>query len=54
VFGSAKIEKEHLEGQTIERVFSRGKNLLFQFPEYTVRVHSVMFGSYTVNNYGKM
>jgi endonuclease-8 len=50
VFGNVKIEKEHLEGKIIETVFSRGKNLLFQFPEYTVRVHFVMFGSYTVNN----
>ena len=50
VFGSAKIEKELLEGRTIKRVYSRGKNLLFQFPEYTVRVHFVMFGSYTIDN----
>jgi len=50
VFGSAKIEKELLEGRTIQRVYSRGKNLLFQFPEYTVRVHFVMFGSYTIDN----
>jgi endonuclease-8 len=48
--GSAKIEKEHLTGKIIKRVFSRGKNLLFQFPDYTVRVHFVMFGSYTINN----
>lgn len=48
--GSAKIEKKALEGKCIKRVFSRGKNLLFQFPESTVRVHFVMFGSYTVNS----
>jgi len=46
----AKIEKERLEEKIIERVFSRGKNLLFQFPDYTVRVHFVMFGSYTFNS----
>jgi len=50
VFGSAKIEKELLKGKTIKRVFSRGKNLLLQFPKYTVRVHFVMFGSHTINN----
>ncbi len=50
VLGSGKIKKELLEGKTIKRVFSRGKNLLVQFPEYTVRVHFVMFGSYTINN----
>jgi endonuclease VIII len=50
VFGSAKVRKEALEGKPIKRVFSRGKNLLFQFPGYTVRVHFVMFGSYTINN----
>jgi endonuclease VIII len=44
-FGSGKIEKMNLEGKTIKRVFSRGKNLLFECPEYTVRVHFVMFGS---------
>jgi endonuclease-8 len=48
-FGSAKIEKEVLIGKRVERVFSRGKNLLIQFPEYTVRVHFVMYGSYAVN-----
>lgn len=48
--GSAKIEKKALEGKCIKRVFSRGKNLLFQFPESTVRVHFVMFGSYAVNS----
>ena len=48
--GSAKIDKMALEGKCIKRVFSIGKNLLFQFPESTVRVHFVMFGSYTVNN----
>jgi endonuclease-8 len=50
VFGRAKIQKEQLEGKTIKGVFSRGKNLLLQFPEYTVRVHFVMFGNYTINN----
>lgn len=48
--GNAKIEKETLVGKPIERVFSRGKNLLIQFPKDTIRVHFVMFGRYTINN----
>lgn len=48
--GNAKIEKTALEGKCIKKVCSIGKNLLFQFQESTLRVHFVMFGSYTVNN----
>jgi endonuclease-8 len=48
--GTAKIEKTVLEGKSIEKIYSRGKNLLSQFPESTIRVHFVMFGSYSVNN----
>ena len=48
--GNAKIEKTALEGKNIEKIYSRGKNLLFQLPEFTIRVHFVMFGSYSVNN----
>ncbi len=47
---TAKIEKTAIEGKNIERIYTRGKNLLFQFPEYTIRVHFAMFGSYTIDS----
>ncbi|HLN46483.1 MAG TPA: DNA-formamidopyrimidine glycosylase family protein [Candidatus Sulfotelmatobacter sp.] len=49
-YGNAKIDITNLEGKTINRIFSIGKNLLFQLPEDTVRVHFGMFGSYTIDN----
>lgn len=48
--GNAKIDITTLEGKPINRIFSIGKNLLFQLPEDTIRVHFGMFGSYTINN----
>ncbi len=54
VSGTAKIEKTAIEGKNVERIYTRGKNLLFQFPEYTIRVHFVMFGSYTITVQGRI
>jgi endonuclease-8 len=47
--GNARIEKEAVEGQKIEDVFSRGKNLFIRFLDLSFRIHFLMFGSYRIN-----
>ena len=49
VSGNAKIQIEILDGQKVLDVFCWGKNLFFQFPEFALKVHFLMFGSYRVN-----
>lgn len=41
---------EQLAGQKITDIKSWGKHLLLCFKEFTVRVHFLMFGSYTIND----
>lgn len=47
--GTARIEKERLRGERIVAVFSRGKQLVIQFPERALTIHFLMFGSYRIN-----
>ena len=49
VSGNSKIQKEQLKGQKVLEVFSWGKNLFLQFPEFSLKVHFLMFGSYRFN-----
>ncbi len=49
VSGNSKMQKEQLIGQKILQVFSWGKNLFLQFPEFSLKVHFLMFGSYRFN-----
>jgi len=47
--GNSKIQKGQLKGQRVLDVFSWGKNLFLQFPEFSLKVHFLMFGSYGFN-----
>ena len=49
VSGNSKMPKEQLTGQKVLRVFSWGKNLFLQVPEFSLKVHFLMFGSYRFN-----
>ncbi|TRO51958.1 hypothetical protein E2P61_04760 [Candidatus Bathyarchaeota archaeon] len=49
VSGNSKMQKEQLIGQKVLQVFSWGKNLFLQFPEFSLKVHFLMFGSYRFN-----
>ena len=49
VSGNSKMQKEQLVGQKVLHVFSWGKNLFLQFPEFSLKVHFLMFGSYRFN-----
>jgi endonuclease VIII len=47
---SLNVEYGSLHGAKIKSVKSWGKHLLISFEGFTIRVHFLMFGSYTVNN----
>lgn len=46
VEGNTKIGKERLAGKTIMDIFSWGKHLIFQFDEFALRVHFLLYGSF--------
>ncbi len=46
VEGNTKIGKERLDGKTIMDIFSWGKHLIFQFDNFALRVHFLLYGSF--------
>ena len=46
-----KLNAEMLIGQTVTEFKSWGKHFLICFPQFTIRVHMMMFGSYRVNSH---
>lgn len=46
VDGNTKIGKERLNNKTILDIFSWGKHLVFQFDDFALRVHFLLFGSF--------
>ena len=46
VEGNTKIGKERLRGKTILDIFSWGKHLVFQFDDFALRVHFMLYGSF--------
>jgi len=51
--GNAKIEMDKLVGMKISDVRSWGKHLLICFPTIAVRIHFLMFGSYSIDEHIK-
>lgn len=52
--GYAKnVNPEQLTGKMLRDIKSWGKHLLLCFPEFTVRIHMGLFGSYRINDRGK-
>jgi len=49
VTGNTTFDKEKMDGQKILSIKSWGKHLLLCFKDFTVRIHFLMFGSYSVN-----
>jgi endonuclease-8 len=49
VSGDTKIGKERLLNQKVLEFRSWGKHFLIMFKGFTVRIHFLMFGSYTIN-----
>jgi endonuclease VIII len=46
VSGNTKIGKERLEGRIVKDIFSWGKHLVFQFDDFAMRVHFMLFGTF--------
>jgi endonuclease-8 len=49
VAGNTTIDKERLLGQRVEALRSWGKQFLVELPDFTLRVHFMLFGSYRIN-----
>lgn len=47
--GYAKVDFSRFKNQTIREFKTWGKHFLICFPKFTVRLHLMLFGSYTVN-----
>jgi endonuclease-8 len=54
VRGNSKIDMQKLVGMKIIEVRSWGKHLLICFPDITVRIHFLMFGSYNIDEHIKL
>lgn len=46
VSGNTKIGKERLDGKVVLSIFSYGKYLFFQFDDFALRVHFMLYGSF--------
>jgi endonuclease VIII len=49
VFGNARIDMTQLSGKKITGIRSWGKQLLIYFEDWIVRIHLLMFGSYSLD-----
>ena len=49
VSGNTTIEKDRLLQQPVESFRSWGKHFLVELPDFTLRVHFLLFGSYRIN-----
>jgi endonuclease VIII len=53
VKGNTRIGKERLKGLEVIAIFSWGKHLVFQFKDFALRVHFMLFGSFEAVINGK-
>lgn len=53
VDGSTRIGKERLNKQKVASIFSYGKYLFFQFENFALRVHFLLYGSFEATFKGK-
>lgn len=49
VSGNSKMPIDELKGQTLTEIGIWGKQLLFFFPNYVVKIHLMLWGSYSIN-----
>ncbi len=47
--GNARVRMADIQGRRLESVYSRGKQLLLDFGQFLIRVHFLMWGSYTLD-----
>src|SRR5512138_1702973 len=53
-YGNAKIDMDQLTGKKIIDIRSWGKQLFIYFDEHIVRIHLLMFGSYSIDKNTKL
>ncbi len=53
VSGNTKIGKERLDGLVVKDIFAWGKHLVFQFDTFAMRVHFLLFGTFSATVEGK-
>ena len=53
VSGNTSIDKGRFKGQIVKDIFSWGKHLLFQFDGFALKVHFLMFGTFSAVVEGK-
>ena len=51
--GNTSIEKSRFEGHIVKDIFSWGKHLLFQFDGFALKVHFLLFGTFSAVVEGK-
>jgi endonuclease-8 len=44
--GNTKLGTAQFEGLEVKDIFSWGKHIVFQFPDFAVRIHFMLFGTY--------
>jgi endonuclease VIII len=49
VSGNTKIAKARLRGERIVDIHSWGKHFLIELPDFSLRIHFLLFGSYRIN-----
>ena len=47
--GNSRIDQSRLAGQRIIALRTWGKHFLIELPDFSIRVHFLMFGSYTID-----
>jgi len=47
VYGNSKIDQERFTGKKVEDIFSWGKHLVFQFDTFALKVHFLLFGTFS-------
>lgn len=44
--GNTSLDISHLPGRTVKDIFSWGKQLVFQFDSFAIRIHFLLFGTF--------
>lgn len=49
VSGNRKIDVQRIQGQTVQKFISFGKQFLIRLDDFTIRIHLLLFGTYRIN-----
>lgn len=54
VEGNTKVGKERLLKKEVKHIFSWGKHLVFQFDDFAMRIHFMLYGTYVARVNGRL